>query len=196
MKLVSSVRQPGLPVAGRGGILGAIAIPGTILEARGTRASKADLFAESVMQELPRIGVWLVLFGAGLVACESEPLKGHGDELGGSAGIAGNAVEMGGTGGHTIGGTGAGGTGGVAPNMGLPFGGSCLMPDSCTDEWDSLFGALTLEQLCTAQGGTWSRRQCDKTPWAKTCTQLMADAYYVQYLPLDGVCVDGEEGPL
>ena len=130
----------------------------------------------------------------GLASCESEPLKGH-DEGTGGASMAGRSAEVGGTGGQ-ISSAGSGGTGGVAPNMGYPFGGSCLMPDSCTDEWDILFGAETLAKICSSQGGTWSRTQCDKSPWAKACVQTMADAYYVQYLPADAACVDGEEAPL
>jgi len=80
--------------------------------------------------------------------------------------------------------------------MGLPFGGSCLTAEQCTDEWDSLFGSVTLALLCMKAGGEWSTLQCDRTPWAKTCTQMMADAIYVSYLPADGICDGGEEGPL
>jgi hypothetical protein len=78
----------------------------------------------------------------------------------------------------------------------LPFAGSCLAAAHCTDEWDTSFGAATLQQFCVAQQGTWSTGHCDPAPWQKKCTQSVFGGVYVQYLPGDGICAAGFEETL
>jgi len=84
----------------------------------------------------------------------------------------------------------------VPSTAGLPFVGSCLASDHCTDEWDNTFGAATLSQLCSGQGNTWSTSHCDPAPWKKKCTQSVFGGVYVQYLPESGICALGVEEPL
>ncbi|MDF3067880.1 MAG: hypothetical protein K0R38_3481 [Polyangiaceae bacterium] len=79
---------------------------------------------------------------------------------------------------------------------GLPFVGSCLSSDHCTDEWDTMFGAAALEQICVSQQGVWSTGHCAEAPWKKKCTQAVLGGVYVQYLPQNGVCVLGFEEAL
>lgn len=114
----------------------------------------------------------------------------------GHAGTGGNSA----VGGQGAGGgnatAGAGNDGGAPSTAGLPFAGSCLDAVHCTDEWDSTFGAATLQELCTAQQGTWSTGHCDAAPWKKKCSQSVFGGVYVQYLPADGICAAGFEEAL
>jgi hypothetical protein len=68
-----------------------------------------------------------------------------------------------------------------------------LAPNHCTDEWDTSFGAATLQQFCEAQQGTWSTGHCATDTWKKKCTQAVFGGVYVQYLPANGACVAGFE---
>lgn len=115
----------------------------------------------------------------------------------GHAGTGGNATVggEGGRGGNTTAGA-ANDNGGAPSTAGLPFAGSCLDAVHCTDEWDTTFGAATLQQLCTAQQGTWSSGHCAEAPWKKKCTQSVFGGVYVQYLPADGICAAGFEEAL
>jgi hypothetical protein len=84
----------------------------------------------------------------------------------------------------------------VPSTAGLPFVGSCLAKDHCTDEWDGSLGEALLSQLCSGQGNTWSTAHCDPAPWKKKCTQAVLGGVYVQYLPENGACALGVEEPL
>lgn len=78
----------------------------------------------------------------------------------------------------------------------VPFAGSCLYEDNCTDQYDASFGADTLKQICEGQSGVWSTGPCVTTTWAIKCTQEVFGGVYIQYLPPDGFCFDGCEQPL
>jgi len=137
-------------------------------------------------------------------------LNAGGGGKGGTGGAAGSGnVASGGTGGSAQGGAGGGnvhiggsagssmsGTGGRPSTDGLPFVGSCLAADHCTDSWDQMFGAAVLQQLCEGQNNTWSTAHCDVTPWKKKCTQAVFGGVYVQFLLQDGVCAAGFEESL
>lgn len=112
--------------------------------------------------------------------------------MGGSSALGGR----GGTGGSSQATAGAANGGGPASTEGLTFSGSCLDAVHCTDEWDVTFGVDVLEQICTAQEGTWSTGHCVATPWKKKCTQSVLGGVYVQYLPADGICAAGFEEAL
>jgi hypothetical protein len=114
----------------------------------------------------------------------------------GHAGTGGNATVggQGGSGGNAT--AGAANKGGAPSTDGLPFAGSCLDAVHCTDEWDTTFGAATLQGICVAQEGTWSSGHCAEAPWKKKCTQSVFGGVYVQYLPADGICAAGFEEAL
>ncbi len=158
--------------------------------------------------------------GGGNVASGSGGIAAGGSS-GGSAGAAGSSTTGGGgasnggasSGGASSGGAATGGQGGASGGSagaagatgaaggppstdGLPFVGSCLSATHCTDEWDTMFGAATLEQLCVGQQGTWSTGHCATGSWTKKCTQAVLGGVYVQYLPPNGACVLGFEEPL
>jgi hypothetical protein len=115
--------------------------------------------------------------------------------MGGSSALGGQGGQ-GGTGGSNPSTAGAANGGGPASTEGLTFSGSCLDAVHCTDEWDVTFGVDALEQICTAQEGTWSTGHCVTTPWKKKCTQSVFGGVYVQYLPADGICAAGFEEAL
>lgn len=117
---------------------------------------------------------------------------------GGHAGSAGNSTlgGAGGSGGSSQSGGGKANGGGPASTEGLAFSGSCLNAAHCTDEWDVTFGAAALEEICTAQQGTWSTGHCATASWKKKCTQSVFGGVYVQYLPADGICAAGFEEAL
>jgi len=128
---------------------------------------------------------------AGTAAGGQNAAAGHGGS-GGSATLGG----QGGTAGSSQATAGSANGGGPASTAGLAFTGSCLYADHCTDEWDTSFGAAVVEQLCTAQQGTWSTGHCVTGAWQKKCTQAVFGGVYVQYLPADGICADGFEEQL
>lgn len=135
----------------------------------------------------------LVLHGAS--ACSSKPIDDSANgSVGGSNALGGASSASGGID-AAAGDDSVSASGGGSSIEDLPFAGSCLEAAACTDEWDSLFGEATLGTLCENGGGTWSSSPCDQSKWQKKCTQMMADAVYIQYLPRDGVC-DGVEAPL
>ncbi len=109
---------------------------------------------------------------------------GGSSPLGGQGGSGGNAT------------AGAANDGGAPSTAGLPFVGSCLAADHCTDEWDASFGAAVLEQFCVGQQGTWSTAHCVTAAWKKKCTQAVFSGVYVQFLPADGICAAGFEEAL
>ena len=122
----------------------------------------------------------------------------NGGNATGAAGTAAGATlgGQGGTAGSSQATAGSANGGGPASTAGLAFTGSCLYADHCTDEWDTSFGAAVVEQLCTAQQGTWSTGHCVTGAWQKKCTQAVFGGVYVQYLPADGICADGFEEQL
>jgi len=128
---------------------------------------------------------------AGTAAGGQNAAAGHGGS-GGSATLGG----QGGTAGSSQATAGSANGGGPASTAGLAFTGSCLYADHCTDEWDTSFGAAVVEQLCTAQQGTWSTGHCVTGAWQKKCTQAVFGGVYAQYLPADGICADGFEEQL
>jgi hypothetical protein len=132
-----------------------------------------------------------------------------GDLGGGGAGGAGGTSTSG-AGGSSGGNGGSAGTSGAgggqagsssepctpASPQGIPLAGSCLYADHCTDEYDTSFGAATLQQLCEGQSGTWSTAACVTGSWKIKCTQEVFGGVYIQYMPADGICFDGCEEAL
>jgi hypothetical protein len=121
---------------------------------------------------------------------------------GGAAMAGSDSGGSGGSSGTSGSGSGQGGSGGggepctPASPDGIPFSGSCLYAENCTDEYDTTFGADTLKQLCEGQSGTWSTGPCATAGWASKCTQEVFGGVYIQYLPPDGFCALGCEEPL
>lgn len=83
-----------------------------------------------------------------------------------------------------------------ASTAGLTLTGSCATDGQCSDQYDSTFGAATLEQICTSQAGEWSTSPCPSTGWAKKCTQEIFGGVYVIYMTESGVCGVGCEEAL
>jgi hypothetical protein len=121
--------------------------------------------------------------------------NGSGGTASGGSSSGGNSSGGNGSGGNASGGS-ANGTGGAPSTDGLPFQGSCLYAESCTDQYDETFGAAILRQLCEGQSGTWSTTPCAPSPWDKKCTQAVFSGVYIHYLLDKGICFQGFEEPL
>lgn len=98
--------------------------------------------------------------------------------------------------GGTTGGSDSGPSCTPASTAGLTLTGSCATDGQCSDQYDSTFGAATLEQICTSQAGEWSTSPCPSTGWAKKCTQEIFGGVYVIYMTESGVCGVGCEEAL
>lgn len=119
--------------------------------------------------------------------------SGGGGATGGTVGTGGTAA----TGGSTQDGGAGGGEACTPPSPGdFTYTGTCVQADLCNDQYDTVFGAATLEQLCTEQGGTWSTTPCTPSDWAMRCWQEVFGGLYVLHMPSDGLCAVGCEEPL
>lgn len=129
-----------------------------------------------------------------------------GSATGGSSTSGGASGSGGGiaTGGTTAGGEGGDpGAGGAttepctpASTAGIAYAGTCTYETYCSDQYDTMFGAAALQQICEGQAGTWSTTPCDVAMWGMRCTQEAFGGVYVQYMPADGICALGCEEPL